>query len=167
MASPDPIERACDAAVASLREHLNDEIAAVNAALGLTGHPDALPAVDPDRICYGLGENPLVAYPTIEVAAPDWTLSHASINTWEWDLTMTLVVAAWLQDVDYERLSRNSTRMRRALLAVLAAPDACGPFVLTDARGAIRTADPETGAREEFVSGSVIIATLAGVEARP
>lgn len=155
-----------DAAIATLRQGLAGKIAAENAL----GAP-VLPVPGPDRILFGGEEGgPIVAFPAVEVAAPDRTLTRFSLGQEGWDVSTVVAVRGWLSYDEnittYQTLYRAIGRFSRALLRVLVAPDAFGTSVVVDRIAErLRSSDPQADERQDVLAFTLLVFTLLDVDA--
>lgn len=162
MIGPEPF---IDAAVATLKAGLAAQIDSINAA-----HNDFdLPTVKPDRILFGGDDvDPIIEYPTVEVAVPDETISGVSLGQEDWDLSETIIVKAHLQnDVNvrgFQALYRACLRMRLALLGTLIVPNAFGDHSTVESVRSYYQANPMTGEKAEFVAAVTMQFTLGDFE---
>jgi hypothetical protein len=144
----DPIihlEPFLDACKASLVAGLPAAIATINA-----NHPD--PDIQLDPVAAGniwIGGYDVLAYPTIEIASPDWTMAQLSIGQHSADLGCIVIVRCHVRDVSPERIYRQALRYASAMLLVLLTDEAFGHrAVVEDVRGSYRF-NPETEERQE------------------
>ena len=138
-----------------------DRFADADAAAGLD-----VPLVAPDlENYYPGGVQAITRYPTIEVAAPDWTAGAYSLEQEDADLTVNVVVKATLQHARMEILYRQTTRMQAAIYSALVAPGAFADARITSVRGAIRF-NPETEELDAVVSAALLVFTIASTQIR-
>jgi hypothetical protein len=156
------LEANIDATIASLKAGLPTRIAAVNAV-----KTDLVLAVPDDANYYAGGLETFVAYPSVEVAGPDWSYASPSIAQYEWDGATSIMVRLLAEHPDFQTLYRSMMRYTACLVEVLAQPGAFGDnATLQRMRGFYRT-NPEQGTREEFLGGSLVVCSVETVEIIP
>lgn len=146
-----------DAAVAALKANLPAVLASIDADEG----DFTLPVPTGDDYYPG-GVTQAEAYPTVEVACPDWQLTNMPLGQAYAEHEFTIVVRVWLSDqtIDEQQWTRESlyravNRYGEALFAVLARPGILdGQHVeLTNVRGQHRfsPADDTRPVNETYV----------------
>lgn len=149
------------AAVGSLQSGLPPRLVALNVADELI--------VEPQNIVGG-GVGEILVYPLLEVAVPDWSMRGFTVGQVAVEMDLNLVVKAWHQIADFPTLHDTMLVYQRAILDVLAQPDALvssGPRpVIGSVRGGMRV-NPETEERQEFTAATVIVFTIETVGVRP
>lgn len=154
--------------IAFLRENLPTKLTEINDekadGLDLAVPEDTGGAVGTPGVSYSAGDQDILAYPWIEVAAPDWMLDSVSLSQYVADFSPVIVVRAMYQAFDRVPLRKAVHRYSRALLEVLMGPGAFGEGEsLTSARGSNRF-NPETNERDELYGACLLVFTLNGVQ---
>jgi hypothetical protein len=162
------LESLIDEAIASLRAGLNDHLETLNAETG-AANPSGmtLEAIPGDDFLFGGFD--IVRYPCVEVAAPDWSLLGWSLHQLSADLSAAVMARVWVMDATAELVYRRALRYGRAIVDVLAQPDAFGPLVVIDPTSGVRGSyrfNPETGQHEEIFGSGVVVFNLEGGETR-
>lgn len=153
------LEPLLDAAVASLQAGLPTSITTINGEYS----DFVLPTPDTDAYYPG-GLGVYLKFPSVEVAAPDWNLGTPSVGQHHWEGTATVMARVLWQHPDFLTLHRGVLRYTRCLIEVLSAADAFGAGqTVQTMRGYVRV-NPETGEREEFIAGALVVCTLDIVE---
>ena len=156
------LEPLLDAAVATLKSELPTRIGVVNQEY--TGF--VLPVPDTDAY-YAGGLSTYLKFPSVEVAAPDWNLANPSLAQVTWEGTAQVMARVIWQHMDFDTLHRGMLRYSRCLAEVLSGQDCFGVGqTVTSLRGFVRF-NPETGEREEFVAGALVVCQLDVVEVAP
>lgn len=125
-----------------------------------------LPTPDADAF-YAGGLSVFLKYPSVEVAAPDWMINNPSLGQRAWDGNVTVTSRILYQHPDFDTLFRAVMRYSRCLVESLAQQDAFGTGqTVTSMRGFLRV-NPETGERDEFIAGALVVCTLDVLEATP
>lgn len=156
------VEDYIDAGLASLRAQLPGRIAAVNAE-----KPDLrVPTPDTDAYYPG-GLSVFLKYPSVELAAPDWTLANPSLGQRAWDGNVTVTGRILMQHPEFDVLYRMVMRYGRCLVEVLSKQDALGTGVTVQQMRGFYRVNPETGERDEFIAGALVVCTLDVTEATP
>src|SRR5207253_1301453 len=106
-----------------------------------------------------------------ELAVPDFDISDMSVDDTDMDLDQNLVVRVWVQLADSseqaeEKVYRLAQRWAQTILA-LVLPVRNNAFgdgsVVSRVRGAFRI-NPETGQKEQVVSGCLLVLTVRSVD---
>lgn len=159
-----------DSAIGLLRIWMPTRVAEVNAeTVAYAPYPDlAIVAPLPEDIFFGGSPtDAIVRYPAIEVATPDWLLADLDIGLVSGDARPSVVVRFFYEHVNFEALYRASLRFKSALLRVLVAPNSFGAgYTVRELRGSYRV-NPETGEKQQFRAGTIVVFFLEGRETRP
>ena len=156
------LESYIDTGIAALKAGLPTRIQAVNQT-----HTDfVLPTPAADSYFAG-GLSTYLAFPSVELAAPDWSLANPSIRQQGWSGTATVTARILYQHADFDTLYRAVMRYGRCLTEVLAQPDALGVGQTVSSMRGFYRVDPEAGTREEFIAGALVVCSLDVFEATP
>jgi hypothetical protein len=123
-----------------------------------------------DSEWYVGGTDAPLAYPAIEVAAPELFLRNPSIDQQHWDGRVRVIVRVWAEGFEYEELYRRVMRYGRCIAEVLTQREiwreAGLSADLTDLAAMYRF-NPETNERQMHVGGALIVATVETEDVRP
>jgi len=156
------LEGYIDAGIVSLKANLPTRISAINGE-----YTDmVLPTPDADAY-YAGGLSTFWKYPAVELAAPDWNLANPALSQRAWEGNVTMTARILYQHPDFETLYRAVMRYGRCLVEVLSAQDAFGAGqTVASMRGFYRV-NPESGERDEFIAGALVVCTLDVIEVAP
>lgn len=149
------LEPLVDAAISYMESHLPGKITALNAELG------GFELEAPKAYLFG-GATIVTAEdtPTIEVAATDWSLGDFSIGMEGGGGTATIMVRAFLADLDFERLYRKTMRYGRVILDTMLQYGAFGPGERVLATRGFYRVNPETNEMDEYLAGTLVVFSL-------
>lgn len=147
-----------DSAIATLRAELPMRITAVNAEAGAS--LQLLTPSTTDGFLFA-GKDPIVSYPSVEVAIADVNLSNFDVSRYmNGDASTPLIVAGWVQDNEKEALMRRAYRYGRALGMVMLQDDAAGSGTRpTTAVFRFRPTDPDTRQGDAWTAAALLIVT--------
>jgi hypothetical protein len=129
-------------------------------------YPAELEVPRPVKITDGT-EDPLDAFtgPWIEVAAPTWRMSNASLGQLVYDLDIQIVVSGRLEDPRAGTLNKRLQILGAALLDSLIQPRAFGDGVVNEVSGSYPI-NLVTGEKEYYRGAAILIFTLSVGESR-
>jgi hypothetical protein len=177
-------EELTDAAVATLIARLDGELTKIEQRYAGTFRDlGALPRprTGPDETIPNLtgdfwpgGVTTITRMPVVEVAVPDLDGDNFSIGQHESDVTPTIVIRAWLEDVDVQRLYRLCSRYGSAIHNALMDPDAVtgtgsgfGPGISVQRYSMRWRYNPETDTQDQIRSAVVLLYYLDAPDVRP
>lgn len=143
---------------ANLRTYLPAKVVAVNEAWD---DEIVLEQFDPAMIVVGgFPAGVSLAYPSIEVAAPDFNLFGGTLNQEKWDQTHRVMLMIWVRDAtSYDNLFFRQMRTSQAVLDTMLYPGMFGGpgrgNRVERVSGAYRH-NPETR-EQEFVTGAIVL----------
>lgn len=158
------LEGFIDSVIAHLRRDLPGRILAINAEKN-----DDIELEIPATTSFSTGGDPILTYPWVEVAAPDFAMEFFSVGQVDADMAIDVVVRGWVLEprTPIERADRHVKRMGRALYESLTQPDAFGDGeTISRIRGAYRI-NPEFDESEGPMAACTFVFTIGAVYVRP
>lgn len=159
------LEGFIDGAITHLKNDLPMRIIALNEEKAVDGL--GIEVLIPSN--YSTGGDPILRYPWVEVAAPDFQMEGFSIGQVDADFSINVVVRGWISEVrpPIERADRHVKRFGRVLMESLLQPGAFGAGETIDrVRGAYRI-NPEFDEKEGPIAAVTFVFTILSVNVRP